>query len=152
MKEIKLTQNKIALVDDKDFELLSKYKWCSSNGYAITRVIGGNGKQLRMHQLIMGVSGKQIVDHKDENPLNNLRENLRIATKAQNMRNRGKQKNNTSGYKGVGWDSERGRWKVQLRANRKNIMKRFLELKEAVEFYNQVALKYHSKFARLNTI
>ena len=52
------------------------------------------------------------VDHKDTDSQNNRWVNLRAATGHQNQRNRGKNANNSSGYKGVSFMSARGKWRA----------------------------------------
>lgn len=90
MKEIKLTIGKIALVDDDNFEMLSKIKWSTSFRCAT------NGKIGKMHRYILGITNpKIIVDHIDRNPFNNQKSNLRICSSAENAQNkngRGKSK------------------------------------------------------------
>jgi len=98
MKEIKLTQNRVALVDDDDFDWLSQYKWaahwerCTRSFYARRHFRIGPGKygKLPMHRAILGLSfgDKRQVDHKDHNTLNNQRSNLRIVDCRQNHYNR----------------------------------------------------------------
>ena len=60
----------------------------------------------------------ELIDHIDGNTLNNRIENLRPATKSTNGMNRGKQKNNTSGYKGVYFSNERKKWIAQIKINK----------------------------------
>lgn len=50
------------------------------------------------------------IDHKDKDPANNAWDNFRIATHAQNIGNSRMRKDNTSGFKGVSWSSERRKW------------------------------------------
>ena len=104
MKEIELTQGKRAIVDDADYQYLSKYNWSYDDGYA-SRGIRMNGKRkiILMHRFLMGLyfGDKRVVDHINHNTLDNRRENLRICTKAENRRNSRKSKNNTSSFKGV---------------------------------------------------
>ncbi len=94
MKKIKLTQEKFAIIDDKDFELISKYKWYAcewhkNSWYALTNVkINGCRRTMSMHRLLLNFPKNQT-DHRDGNGLNNRRENLREATNIQNQRNRG---------------------------------------------------------------
>ena len=100
MKEVKLTNSsKTALVDDNDYDYISSFKWrivcCKNKTYVST---GFGPTHLFLHTVLLGVTG---VDHIDDNGLNNQRHNLRVANQSQNMANRGKQKNNTTGYKGV---------------------------------------------------
>ena len=90
MKKIKLTQGKFALVDDEDFERVSQYKWTaekcskSENYYARNRTINA-----KMHRLIMGVcKSKLVVDHVNHRTLDNRKENLRVCTQKENLRNR----------------------------------------------------------------
>ncbi len=58
----------------------------------------------------MGLLGR--IDHVNGNGADNRRANLRIATRSQNGANRGPQKNNTSGYKGVSRDKQR--WQASI--------------------------------------
>ena len=158
MKKIILTKQQVALVDDNDFEWLSQWKWCAistRNGfYAVRRRPMGGGPTISMHVVIMGTDKMNIeVDHVDNDGLNNQRFNLRIATHAQNLRNRGKNSNNTSGYKGVTWDKERKKWAVQIMINGKHIYcGRYDDVVEAAAAHNKAAKKYHGEFAVLNVL
>ena len=82
-------------------EKIGKYKWYLDNhGYACST--SADGKTLWLHHLILGKKDNYITDHKDRNPLNNLNENLRFATRSQNAMN---QKN----VKGITWDKSKDR-------------------------------------------
>ena len=93
MKEIKLTQNKIALVDDEDYELASSKKWYAAKDhntyYALSKESIGNGKvkTLRLHRFLLDAKIGQEIDHENGNGLDNRRENLRFCTHAENIKN-----------------------------------------------------------------
>ena len=159
MKVIKLTQGKFAIVDDDDYEMLSKYKWCFNYaGYAerrISKSLGGG--IMRMHRLIMNAQKGHMVDHINMNGLDNRKFNLRICTKSENMRNRNKTKVNKSGYKGVIFDKSlwplKKPWKAQIKINQKNVnLGRFSSKEGAAEAYNKAAKIYYKEFANLNKI
>ena len=103
MKTIPLTQGKVALVDDSDYEFLVNYgSWCAdltvSSGiyYATCRRDYFN---IKMHRLLL--PNAKMVDHKDGNGLNNQRNNLRSCTRSQNLANSKLRSDGASGYKGV---------------------------------------------------
>jgi len=154
MKKIQLTQGKYALVDNSDFEWLNQWKWHYLNiGYAARRDYSNGGKYVYMHRLITGVPGTQQSDHINHNKLDNRRENLRLATKSQNMANTLPRKTNTSGFKGVSWDKSRNKWAVEITVNYKNIhLGRYTDIKQAAQAYNEAAQKHFGSFARLNTV
>ena len=118
MKEIKLTQGKIAIVDDEDYEHLSGFKWhAQKNGntfYARRGASIGNGKQktIRMHREIFKVPDGLAMDHVNGNGLDNRKINLRIATSRQNSQNR--HQSTTSKYPGVTWHVNRRKWQAQM--------------------------------------
>jgi hypothetical protein len=93
MKEIILTQDKVALVDDEDFERVSAIRWhAHKSGRRQKKIYAEAFRKgtLRMHRFILGLPqfGKeQVVDHLDGNGLNNQKSNLRIVTQKENMQN-----------------------------------------------------------------
>ncbi len=99
-----------------------------------------------MHNQVMGTKG---IDHVDGNGLNNTRANLRVSTPAENARNRGKQKTNTSGYKGVCYNKRNGKWTAQIQVNSKKIhIGSFTDALVAHKHYVEACIKYHGEFAK----
>ena len=159
MKEIQLTQGKVALVDDEDYEYLIQWKWqVNKNGnkfYAVTSwLINGKYRTINMHRLITNNKNtKMHTDHINGDGLDNRKINLRICTHSQNAMNRGAQSNNKTGHKGVSYEKKLNKFKVQIRVNKKNItIGYYINLNDAAKAYNSAALKYHGEFAQLNVI
>jgi hypothetical protein len=148
MKEIPLTQGKVALVDDDDFELVSKYRWHINSGrYAIGRV--GGPKKIMMHRLIMNAPIECDVDHINGNGFDNRRANLRFCTHAQNMDNCRKQKNGTtSNYIGVCRQGKKWRGQVMHRGV---VYYGFFDSEtQAAVFRDVVAVSLKGEFSSLN--
>ncbi len=82
---------------------------------------------------------------------NNHHENLRWATHTENNRNRKKQSNSSSVYKGVSFDKNSGKWVVRIMVAgvNKNLGLFKIE-REAAEAYNAAAVKFYEEFARVN--
>lgn len=148
MKYILLTQNKKAVLDDEDYTKFSSKKWFFDGRYA-SRKNNKEGK-VYLHRLIMGNPNKLLIDHINRNFLDNRKSNLRICTKSQNGMNRSKQKNNTSGFKGVHWDKTNKRWIVSIKKDNLHINLNFINKVDAINKYNQLAKRYFGEFAYLN--
>lgn len=109
MKEIKLTRGAVALVDDEDFERLSKHKWSMVPGnrgtpYAAGAIKDENGKWrfTRMHRFLMQAKDpSMVVDHINGNGLDNRRENMRLISQRENCINQPKPRKSKSGFRGV---------------------------------------------------
>jgi len=152
-KIITLTQGKEAIVDDVDFDELSKYKWYyDTYGYAgrtISRKLGK--KNIKMHRVIMKTPTGMETDHLDGNPLNNQRNNLRICTHSENIKNQKRRADNTSGYRGVSFRSDTGKWGACIWNNNQHYsLGAFENPIDAALAYDEAAKKYHGEFARLN--
>jgi len=137
------------IIDEDDIPFVSSYWWSlDRHGYAKNSHTG-----IRVHRIVMNAKDDDVIDHIDGNPLNNRKENLRICTQFDNQKNRGANKNNKSGYKGVCWNSEKKKWTTQLFSNGRRVYcKHFDDKETAARAYNEAALKHHGEFAKLNEI
>ena len=158
-KEIQLTQGKVAIVDDDMYDYLNKWKWCAhkkNNNFYASRSdysIKGKGSSISMHRQIMNVTKGYVVDHINQYTLDNRKINLRICTHTQNLHNRPKNINNTSGHKGVCWCNKYEKWRAKIWLNSKCYhVGYYFNIKDAARAYNAAALKYHGEFAHLNKI
>lgn len=159
MKTIPLTQGKIALVDDEDFERLCKYRWYSyprsdrATFYA-TRANKRSGKTVYMHREILRVRGRKTVDHIDGNGLDNRRANLRACSHQQNCMNQKMQsRSKSSRFKGVYRMRTRRKWRAQVRIDGKAYaLGHFPVEEDAAIAYNVAAQLFFGEFARLNPV
>lgn len=126
MMEIELTQGYVAIIDDEDYEKVSKYKWhvekkAGNKRYAKHVYREDNkAKTLRMHTLIMGEPPRgMVVDHISGDGLDNRRSNLRIISRRENSSNRHIRKRSNSQYQGVFHDKRIDRYRARVRVNGK---------------------------------
>lgn len=160
MKTINLTQGKVALVDDEDFEFLNRFKWGAlHNGgtwYAVHAEWNkGDPKTYQMHRVIMMCVGSNVlIDHANGNGLDNQKNNLRRCNKSQNVSNRTMPKKiGSSKYMGVYWCTTHKRWVASIRKDDRNIpLGKFKSEKEAAISYNKGALRFHGEFAKQNIL
>lgn len=156
-KYIELTQGKKAIVDDEDYEYLNRFEWRFVRGYALQRG-SKDGKQIRLHRVVMErklgrkLTESEIVDHKDRNPANNTRDNLRLVTSRQNFLNSSKSIfPKTSKFKGVYWSKAAKKWQAQIRHGKKlSYLGIFENEEDAAREYDKWARVYFGEFAGLN--
>lgn len=157
MKEIRLSPNKVALVDDEDYEYLNQFKWLPNftRGYYYAyRLNKTENKKIgiMMHRFIMNCPPDKVIDHINGNGLDNRKENLRICTHSQNMCNRRKHKSLSSIYLGVSWNNSNSKWLARIKNIKQIYLGCYNTEEEAALVYNQKAIEIHGEYARLNQI
>jgi hypothetical protein len=154
VKQVPLTKGKFALVDDEDFERVSKLKWRyirqKHRGYAVRTVkIGDEEYTLPMHRFILP-HDLPHTDHRDQNGLNNQKHNLRPATRSQNGQNRRNQKH-SSPFKGVFWSKSADKFQASISVNKRKIhLGYFTNAREGALVYDSAAREHFGEFARPN--
>ena len=159
VREIPLTQGKIALVDDEDFERVMQHKWCAVkytrkdgtvNWYAKRGIYrkGGNAGSVLLHRFVLNAPKGVQVDHQNGDGLNCTRANLRRASHAENQRNR--RSHNRHGYKGV-WEVA-GRWTATIADGNggNHHLGTFASKDLAAAIYDEAARHFYGEFARTN--
>lgn len=158
MKEIPLSRGMFALVDDEDYEYLSKSKWHAQKGnttfYAerlLRTADRPNGKSEKMHRVIMKATSDVDVDHIDHNGLNNQKPNLRLCSQSQNSQNMRAKPNTASGYKGVIWEKALRKWRTRIQLDGKlRTVGYFDDVVEAAIAYDIAAIETFGEFAYTN--
>lgn len=160
MKTIELTMGRVALVDDEDYRWLYQIPWYAahlgnprrSHWYAVTT----DRAHRKMHRVIMNAPAGLVVDHIDGDGLNNQKENLRLATPAENAKNRRKLTTAngaepTSRFKGVNYSPTRSQWLARIQVDRVSThLGYFGDEVEAAVAYDLAAKRLHGRFANLN--
>ena len=156
MKQVTLSLGQVAIVNESDFEWLAKYRWFAlwnaraNNFYAARneQLEDGRWTTISMHRQILDLKrgDKRQGDHINHKTLDNRRENLRIVSQTQNSYNSPKQRNNTTGFKGV--IRENGRFRAIIGIQGKRIhLGTCATPEEAYALYCEAAKKYHGEFA-----
>jgi hypothetical protein len=158
MRTISLRGGYEAIVDDDDYERLSRYPWhADKRGKLIyarsARKVDGKIKYFLMHREVLSAAAGVMLDHRNRNGLDNRRENLRECTRSQNMVNKGLTRANTSGYCGATFNprSRRHPWRATIRW--KSVIYHlgsFATPEEAARAYDAKAVELHGEFACLN--
>lgn len=176
MKTIQLTQGKFTQVDDEDYDFLNQWKWYAKRSrktekfYALRResdliengVKVKFGETICMHRVIMNCPKGMVVDHKDNDGLNNQKYNLRICTDRENLLNRKKIAVGSSKYLGVTlvkgeknkYKSRRTYWRATCISGKIKKSAQFANTPEgeimAAKKYDEFAKDLHGEFANLN--
>lgn len=139
------------VIDDDTYLWAKDINWkLSKFGYVSFRK---GTKRVFLHRLVAQTPEDYITDHINGNRLDNLRSNLRVVTNKQNVWNSGLRNDNTSGYRGVHFRKDRGRWTAEIKANgKKHCLGCYNTAEEAAVVYNRKAKELFGDFARLNAI
>lgn len=154
MIKIPLTQGKVALIDDED-EWTTKWNWYafrSRQTFYAARSASRNERSrgyrhtIFLHRTVLDPPKELLVDHVDQNGLNNQRSNLRLASEDENKRNSGVQQNNSSGITGVHWHA--GKWQARISVEKKYIsLGHFTDIEDALNTRREAELLYWGEFA-----
>ncbi len=159
MKKIQLTKGYEAIVDDDDFDRLNQFYWHAAmlkSGPKATRgrkLSDGPGPpKIYMHRVIVNAPPDLMVDHINHDTLDNRKDNLRICTNSENLRNRkGPNKDGTSGYLGVSWAEPNKKWRAGIMVDGRYVTLGYFDTAEdAAGARDEAALKHYGEFATLN--
>lgn len=159
MAEIELSRGLVALVDDADFDWLSRWRWQAHKAvvpphsyYAQrseARDDNGRRPYVSMHRAILGNPVGLIVDHKNGNTLDNRRDNLRACSPSQSCCNRRPFAGKAIPYKGVYGVGRRFYALIQFEGV-KHSLGGYATPEDAAKVYDQKARELHGEYARVN--
>lgn len=150
---VELTQGRVAVIDAADVNLIGVRLWhLNSDGYAkANAIVNGKPTLVALHRVILG-NPKGVIDHIDQDPLNNRRSNLRVCTDQENQRNQRprtayKGKPVSCPHKGV----RRTRWgnyeaRLCIDGRRKSLGT-FATAEKAAQVYSAAAREHFGEFA-----
>lgn len=159
MKHIQLTNDRVALVDDWDYDWLNQWRWyAKKDGYVYyvmrnEQLPNGKWKTVLMHRLILDPPEGIQIDHRDRNGLNNQQSNLRLCTHAENQRHQQLKCTNKTGFKGVYLVKSISQrpYRAQINVGNKLLHLGYYETAEAAaRAYDKAAIRYYAAFALTN--
>lgn len=161
MKIIPLSQGKVTLVDDIDYDWAMQWKWTAQRApaksgnlwYAVRCAPWRNGHRrgVKLHREIAvraGLPKARQFDHADRDGLNNQRANIRPCSHAQNRANARKTPGLSSKFKGVSWDANARKWRAGMKALGKSFnLGGYATEEQAHRAYERAARKHFGEFA-----
>lgn len=162
--------NKKILFDIEDYNLISQYTWMvnsDNNGYQWVRahnipkdynLHNFTSKTIAMSRLIM-LNGREDcndlsinIDHINNNPCDNRKCNLRLATRSTNEMNKRIRINNASGVTGVTWGKCINKWIAQITVNSKTFyLGSFVSKEDAIKARKEAEEKYFGEYSYDNS-
>lgn len=146
-----------AIIDDEDFERLSKFTWTINSFQTVINRWYQIKERNRWHSEAVSLASEVMCkprvmhDHINRNPFDNRKENIRECTVSQNSINKPKQLGFTSKFKGVSWDKDSKKWFSKVQCKRKQYaLGRFITEIEAASAYSKKAIELYKNFAILN--
>lgn len=150
---VPLSRGYEAIIDAEDAPLVDSHNW-----FAVTQhnciyakrekyLKGGGRKYIAMHRVIAGAADEKVVDHINHNGLDNRKVNLRVCEHCQNIQNQRLRFDNSSGFKGVSWNSRRGKWRAQITlSGKRKELGLFDSPERAYEVYCEASEKHYGEF------
>ena len=141
-----------ALIDDDDLPLVANGRWKRFTAAPGYHYVATRGKRpMLLHRWLMLPPSGMVVDHINGDTLDNRRENLRVCTHQQNMRNRRKARIGACTYKGVYFRAGKNRWHANIKENGRHVhLGSFRTQEAAAAAYDIAALLRFGEFACLN--
>lgn len=146
------TNNKFYF-DVEDYDLIKKYCWRENISRKYHELTTNNISSMSNKYSTNNVRFSKLIncdnyDHIDRNPLNNRKYNLRQCTWNENMYNRGRRSDNTSGVTGVCFDKQTNKWMVSITSNgKRKYLGRFDDKDDAIKARLLAEQKYFQDFA-----
>lgn len=156
---IPLTQGQFAKVDHKDYDRLSQWKWSamwrrSTRSFVASRnakLSDGRRGTVLMHRHLLRLEYHDVrqADHINRDSLYNRSCNLRIVLNAENSLNRGRHRDNTSGFKGVCFSKTKNKFRASIMVSGKwkHLGYRTTAISAFEELYVPAAQSLHGEFA-----
>ena len=143
-KFITCSKGNLCKISNCDYDKVKDQVWTNSRGYLHNHTYG------RLHRFILDVSEDMVVDHINRDKSDNRRENLRVCTQAENVRN-SRRTVGISKYKGVQLNKKYNKWTATINfMGKKQQIGTFTDEIEAAKTYDKRALELFGEFAYLN--
>lgn len=137
------------ICDMEALPILLEYNWLiDPYGYPVTKI---RKRTTRFTRILLHPPDGLYIDHINGDPADNRKDNLRFATEINNQRNMCLPRHNTSGFKGVGYRKDRGRYRAYISLNNKTKhLGYFDNAEDAARAYDKAARFYFGQFACVN--
>ena len=128
--------------DMDDYDQIKNICWTECTRHGMQCLVGKDLKRRKLITMHIFLGFKHY-DHADRNELNNRKFNLRPATSTEQSRNKNKRKDNTSGFIGVSWHEQQGKWRARIHVDKKEInLGSFTNKHDAITTRLEAELKY----------